>query len=97
MNTEVKANRPDTIVMNKNEKTYIMIDTATLEDRNVTQKEADKGEKYKRLCTEIQRMWEQVCALTGKCWAISIVTKGLKNCKPYQESIQMIHYKRQLY
>jgi hypothetical protein len=39
--------------------TYIftLIDVAIPADRNVIQYEAEKNLKYKRLCTEIQRMW----------------------------------------
>jgi len=53
---EFKANRPDIIIKNKNEKTCTLIDVAIPADRNVVQKEAEKKLKYKRLCIEIQRM-----------------------------------------
>jgi hypothetical protein len=39
---EVTANRPDMIIINKKEKTCILIDVAMRADRNVVQKEAEK-------------------------------------------------------
>ena len=55
--TEVTANRPDIKIKNKKEKTCTLIDVAIPADRNVVQKEAENKLKYKRLCIEIQRMW----------------------------------------
>ena len=39
---EVTANRPDTIIKNKKEKTCVLIDVAIHADRNFVQKEAEK-------------------------------------------------------
>jgi hypothetical protein len=36
------ANRPDIIVKNKKDKTYLLIDVAIPSDKNVIQKEAEK-------------------------------------------------------
>jgi len=47
---EVIANRPDTIIKNKKEKTCTLIDVAIPADRNFVQKEAKKKLKYKSLC-----------------------------------------------
>ena len=55
--TEVTENRPDIIIKNKKEKTCTVIGVAIPADRNVVQKEAEKRLKYKRLCIEIQQMW----------------------------------------
>jgi hypothetical protein len=46
---EVTANKPDIIVKNKKEETCILIDVAIPAGRNVTQKEAEKTQKYKSL------------------------------------------------
>jgi hypothetical protein len=51
---EVTANRPDIIITNKKEKTFIPTDVAKPGDRNITQKEPEKKLKYKSLCKEIQ-------------------------------------------
>jgi len=39
---EVMANRPDMIIKNKQDKTYILIGVAVPADRNVVQKEVEK-------------------------------------------------------
>jgi len=96
---KVTANRSDIIIKNAKEKTYVLIDVAIPMDTNVTQKEAEKKLIYKGLCVEIQRKWNMkyivIPVITG---AAAMVTKGLKKTwKPYQENIQQIHYKRQLY
>jgi len=73
------ANSPDIIIKNKKEKTCTLIDVAISADRYVVQKEAEKKLKYKRLCTEIQRMWNLKCTIipiiTG---ATGIVTRSLR-------------------
>ena len=75
---EVAANRPD-IIKNNKEKTCTLIDGAIPADRNVVQKEAEKNLKYKRLCIEIQRMWNLkytiIPVITG---ATGIVTRSLR-------------------
>jgi hypothetical protein len=76
---EVTANRPDIIIKNKKEKTCTLIAVAIPANRNVVQKEAEKKLKYKRLCIEIQRMWNLKCTImpviTG---VIGIVTRSLR-------------------
>ena len=55
---EIKANRPDIIIKNKEEKTCLMIDMTVPSERNVTIKEVEKLSKYKDLEIEVSRMWE---------------------------------------
>jgi hypothetical protein len=75
--TEVMANRPDIIIKNKKEKTFILIDVAIPANRKVTKKEAEK-KNYKSLCIEIQRMWNMKCMIIPvKTGATGIVTKIL--------------------
>jgi len=52
-----QLNRPDIIIKNKKEKTYILIDVAIPAHKNVVQKEVEKKLKYSSLCIEIQRVW----------------------------------------
>ena len=61
--TEVMANRQDTRIKNRKEKTCILIDVAKPADRNVMQKETEKKLKYKNLCIEIQRMCNMKCMI----------------------------------
>jgi len=69
---------PDVIIKNKTEKTCTLIDVAMPEEGNV-QKDAEKKLKYKRLCIEIQRMWNLKCTtipvITG---ATGVVTRSLR-------------------
>jgi len=60
---EVTANRRHTIIKNKKEETYTLIDVAIPAERNVVQKEAEKNLKYKSLCIEIKRMWNLKCTI----------------------------------
>jgi len=48
-------------------------------DRNVVQKEAEKKLKYKRLCIEIQLMWNLKCRIVPVIiGATGIVTRSLR-------------------
>jgi hypothetical protein len=67
--------------------------------REISCKKGRKGVKYKRLCVEIQRMWNMKCmiipVITGDT---GIVTKGLKKnleTVPRKQSIYSL--KRRLY
>ena len=67
------------------------MDVAIPADRNVVQKEAEKKLKYKRLCTEIKRMWNLKCTIIPVIiGATGIVTRSLslKVWKLYQENIR---------
>jgi len=76
---EVTANRPDIIIKNKKGKMCTLIDVAIPADKNVVQKEAEKKLKYKRLCIEIQRMWNLKCMIVPVIiGAIGIVTRSLR-------------------
>jgi hypothetical protein len=77
--TEVTANRPAIIIKNKKEETCILIEVAIPADRNVVQKEAEKKLKYKRLCIEIQQMWNLKCMIVPVIiGATGIVTRSLR-------------------
>jgi CRISPR/Cas system type I-B associated protein Csh2 (Cas7 group RAMP superfamily) len=83
------ANRPDIIIKNKKDETYLLTDIAITLDKNVIQKEAEKKLKYKNPSIEIQRMWNM------KCFAIPLITgvTGIasKTLQKYLETIPGQH------
>ena len=54
---EIKARKPDIVVVNKNERSCTIIDIATLGDIRVSKKEKEKIERYQKLKREIKRIW----------------------------------------
>ena len=87
---EGTANRTDIIIKNKKEKTCTLIDVAISADRNVVQKEAENKLKYKRLCVEMQRMWNLKCTVVPVIiGATGMVTRSLRKIwKLYRENIR---------
>ena len=53
----IKANKPDSIINDKQEKTCMLIEMAIPSDRNTSVKVAEKLSKYKDLEIEITKMW----------------------------------------
>ena len=53
----ILANRPDLIIVNKNEQNCLIVDVAVSDDVNVLKKETEKRLNYKDLQREISRMW----------------------------------------
>ena len=53
----VVEKRPDIVIVNKMEKTAIIIDVAIPGDKIITDKEKEKIEKYQNLKKEILRFW----------------------------------------
>ena len=53
----ILANRPDLIILNKNEQNCLIEDVAIPDEVNVLKKETEKRLKYKDLQIEISRMW----------------------------------------
>ena len=54
----VLANRPDTVLHDRKEKTRLQIDIATPDDSNVNTKETKQLNKCKDLAIEASRMWK---------------------------------------
>ena len=76
---EIKANRPDIIIKNKEEKTCLMIDMTVPSERNVTIKEVEKLSKYKDLEIEVSRMWEmKTTTIPVVIGALGLIKKGLE-------------------
>ena len=53
----IPKNKPDIIICNDKQGTYMIMDVAIPGDKNVIKKEAEKILKYNNLITESQRMW----------------------------------------
>jgi DNA modification methylase len=53
----VSNNKPDSIICDNKQGTYMSIDVAIPADRNVIKKEAEMILKYKDLTIEIERVW----------------------------------------
>jgi len=76
----IKANKPDIIIKDKQEKTCMLIDMAIPSDWNTSVKVAEKLSKYKDLEIEITKMWGlktiAVPVVIGAL--IGVVKKGIK-------------------
>ncbi|KAL4006508.1 quercetin 2,3-dioxygenase [Sarotherodon galilaeus] len=53
----VVANQPDTVVLDKQRKTAIVVDVAIPSDSNIRKKEHEKLKKYQGLREELEKMW----------------------------------------
>ena len=54
----IKANRPDIIIKDKNEKTCLMLDVSIPSDKNTSLKIYEKISKYKDLEIELEKTWK---------------------------------------
>ena len=54
----IQANKPDIVVVDKEEKSCLIIDIACPLDRNIKEKEQEKITKYQDLKREIERLWK---------------------------------------
>ena len=55
---EIRARRPDLVIVNKRDKSCQIIDVAIPEDGQVREKEDKKVEKYQDLAREVRKMWD---------------------------------------
>ena len=80
--------RPDIAIVNKMEKTAIIIDVAIPEDKRIIDKEKDEIEKYQNLKREIQQLWN-----LKKIDVIPVVLEDLgsvtKNFEKYVDKIKI--------
>ena len=54
---EIKANRPDIVIKDKQEKSCLLIDMSIPTEKNTSVKVTEKLSRYKDLEIEIERMW----------------------------------------
>jgi hypothetical protein len=75
----IPNNKLYTIIRDKKNGTYMLIDVAFPGDRNVIKKEAEKILKYKYLVTEIQPMWNmEAKVIQVKIGATGTVSRSLR-------------------
>ena len=53
----IEARRPDIVIINKDDKTCLIVDIAIPGDSRLNEKEGEKFEKYQDLKREIMGMW----------------------------------------
>ena len=80
--TEIKARKPDSVLVNKNERSCAIIDIAIPGDIRVSEKEKEKIERYQELKTEIKRMWNirSIKVTPVVVGALGSISKKLKKC-----------------
>ena len=77
---EIKANRPDIVLINNSDKTCLLIDMTVPSDNNISLKEYEKLAKYKDLEIEIQKMWKvKTTVVPVVLGALGAIHVGLKN------------------
>ena len=75
----IKANKPDFIIKDKQEKTCMLIDMTILFDRNTSVKVAETLSKYKNLEIEITKMWRlKTITVHVVIGALGVVRKGIE-------------------
>ena len=74
---EIKANRPDIVIKDKQEKSCLLIDTSIPTEKNTSVTE--KLSKYKDLEIEIERMWGmKTTTIPVVIGALGLIKKGLE-------------------
>lgn len=77
----IEARRPDLIVVDKKNKSCIIIDVTIPGDCRVHEKEREKVEKYQNLKIELKRLWSlrNACVVPVVVGALGCVSKSFKN------------------
>ncbi|XP_074609279.1 uncharacterized protein LOC141863586 isoform X3 [Acropora palmata] len=75
---EIKANRPDIVIKDKQEKSCLLIDMSIPTEKNTSVKVTEKLSKYKDLEIEIERMWGmKATTIPVVIGALGLIKKGL--------------------
>ena len=79
---EIKARKPDIVVVNKNERSCAIIDIAIPGDIRVSEKEKEKIERYQKIKREIKTMWNirSIKVIPVVVGALGSTSKKLKKC-----------------
>jgi len=83
MDHVIEHRRPDIVVVDKDNKRVLLIDTAVPADARVEEKEQEKMDRYQDLARELKRLWKvETKVIPIVVGALGTVTKGLeKNLK----------------
>ena len=86
---EIKANRPDIVVKDYQERKCLLIEVSVPTDDNVSLKEMEKLSKYKDLEIEITRMWglktETIPIIVG---ALGMIKESNNICEKEREMMR---------
>ena len=87
---EIKANRPDIVIKDKQEKSCLLIDMSIPTEKNTSVKVTEKLSKYKDLEIEIERMWGmKTTMITVVIGALGLIKKGLENLEQIPSNIKI--------
>ena len=76
---EIKANRPDIVIKDKQGKSCLLIDMSIPTEKNTSVKVTEKLSKYKDLEIEIERMWGmKATTIPVVIGALGLIKKGLE-------------------
>ena len=74
----ISARRPDLTIINKNKRTWIIVDFAVRADHSVKLKESEKKDKYLDFAWELKKLWNMKVTFNPiVIGALGTVTKGL--------------------
>ena len=81
---DIRARRPDLVVVNKREQTWQIVDVSIPVDTAVRGKDEEKIEKYQDLAREFGKMWKvRAKVLPVVMGALGTVPRSLKNYLSY--------------
>ena len=80
--TEIKARKPDIVVVNKNKRSCAMVDIAIPGDIRVSEKKKENIQRCQQLKGEIKRMWNirSIKVIPVVVGALGSTSKKLKKC-----------------
>ena len=93
---EIKANRPDIVIKDKQEKSCLLIDMSVPTEKNTSVKVTEKLSKYKDLEIEMKRMrGMKATTIPVVIGALRLIKKGLRNT-PNKSRVtsKLVNYRR---
>ena len=96
---EIKANRPDIVIKDKQEKSCLLIDMSIPTEKNTSVKVTEKLSEYKDLEIEIERMWGMKgTTIPVVIGALGLIKKGMekytKQIPDYGVTSKLLNYRR---